>query len=106
MIDWVGLVGGCIDRIELAKNRLSTIPQGVMDARKLPKLRDLKLGEQRDGLLSELPDEVGLLRVSKLDLQGNALQALPESFYAIHTLETVNLCARRRSPLGHCTKVD
>lgn len=94
MIDWVGLVGGCIDRIELAKNRLSTIPQGVMDARKLPKLRDLKLGEQRDGLLSELPDEVGLLRVSKLDLQGNALQALPESFYAIHTLETVNLCAR------------
>ena len=45
MIDWVGLVGGCIDRIELAKNRLSTIPQGVMDARKLPKLRDLKLGE-------------------------------------------------------------
>lgn len=77
--------------IELAKNRLSTIPQGVMDARKLPKLRELKLGEQRDERLSELPDEVGLLRVSKLDLQGNALQALPESFYSIHSLHTVNL---------------
>ena len=34
---------------------------------------------------------MGLLRVSRLDLQGNALQTLPESFYAMHTLETVNL---------------
>lgn len=63
-----------------------------MDARKLPKLRDLKLAEQQEGLLRELPDEVGLLRVSKLNLQGNALQSLPESFYAMYTLETVNLC--------------
>ena len=80
-------------RIELAQNRLTTIPQGVMDTRKLPKLRDLKLAEQQEGLLRELPDEVGLLRVSKLNLQGNALQSLPESFYAMHTLETINLCA-------------
>ena len=64
-----------------------------MDTRKLPKLRNLKLTEQQEGLLCELPDEVGLLRVSKLNLQGNALQSLPESFYAMHTLETVNLYA-------------
>jgi hypothetical protein len=64
-----------------------------MDTRKLPKLRDLKLGSQQEGLMHELPDEVGLLRVARLDLQGNALQTLPDSFYAMHTLETVNLYA-------------
>ena len=72
-----------------------------MDTRKLPKLRDLKLAEQQEGLLHELPDEVGLLRVSKLNLQGNALQSLPESFYSMHTLETINLCAQQNCAY-HC----
>ena len=80
-----------LESIQLAKNRISTIPQGVMDRRRLPKLRELILGDQQEGRLSELPDEVGLLRVAKLDLQGNGLQSLPESFYAIHSLETLNL---------------
>ena len=80
-----------IGRIQLAKNRLATIPQGVMDSRKLPALRDLCLSEQRDELLSELPDEIGLLRVAKLELQGNAITHLPESFYAMQSLHTINL---------------
>ena len=63
-----------------------------MDTRKLPAVRELKLAEQQDGLLSELPDEVGLLRVTKLELQGNALKMLPDSFYAMNSLETLNLC--------------
>ena len=62
-----------------------------MDTRKLPALRELSLSDQRDGLLSQLPDEIGLLRITKLELQGNALHELPESFYAMHSLTYVNM---------------
>ncbi|KAJ5077449.1 hypothetical protein M0811_05972 [Anaeramoeba ignava] len=98
-----------ISKLNLAKNRISSLPESVSTMRnlsmlnlssnnlqKLPQnignlvnLKELDLSENK---LQSLPDEIGqLIFVYKLMLNGNQLKSLPQTFSHMKNLNVLNL---------------
>jgi len=74
-----------LTKLVLNKNLIDTIPSGI----EAPKLEHLKLGQNK---LTHLPPDLPLLPALKvLFLNGNHLQALPETFTRAKGLARVNL---------------
>ena len=77
---------GSLQKLHLANNRLSALPESIGQLRSLT-----DLGVHNNALI-ELPASIGrLAALEKLSAQNNALAFLPESFGQLNELKTVSL---------------
>ena len=117
--DFLGLLFGGLEYLDLHGNRLVTLPRGI---RRLDNLRTLNLSKNRltnttIDILAELPSLqelrlaenalegifstflCNLQKLELLDLHGNAISEIPESIQGMHSLSVLNLSGNKLSTL-------